>query len=441
LAGVGKASSTAPLIAKQKKGSGFRGLLNYVEGKEGARRIGGNMVGRNARELAAEFKFSWKLSARVKKPVYHVSMSVPKGTELDDETWNVLARDYLEEMGFTANQYAVYRHTDREHDHIHIVASRVRLDSGKTVDDAWDFVTSKKVLNELAKTHGLAPLETSFNEPDRRAPTTGQKRRVMREIEEYEEGKRDKPPEPTVLEQLQDAIDKASLDKPIMPELIERLKDQGVDARVQFQSTGRINGISYALNGVKFAGKKLGRAYTFPGLQKYRGISYESERDDDLIKELNLRPPVSLQSKKQHQEHPTEERQEKPFKPILKISEEQREKAEQIYPIAWSIFLQATRQGKAQEETPGTWSYKGQNYALYYIQESASFSISNKDRGELARYEAGLLQSAQAIQQQDLETLQRHDEAQQQIKLLERQKQEQLKQQATLPKKDIDYER
>ncbi len=432
---------TAALIAKQIKGSGFRGLLNYVEGKEDARRIGGNMVGRNARELAAEFKLSWKLSARVKKPVYHVSMSVPKGTKLDDETWNVLAQDYLEKMDFTANQYAVYRHSDRAHDHIHIVASRVRLDTGKAVDDAYDFVTSKKVLNELALIHELAPLETSLDEPDKRAPTTGQKRRQMREQAEYEEGKRNKPPEPTVLEQLQDAIDKTTFDKPTMPELIERLKNQGVDARIQYQSTGRINGISYALQGVKFAGKKLGKAYTFPGLQKYRGVSYESERDDDFIKELNLRPPAEQFSIQQPQELPQEQPPEKPFEKLPQISAFQRERAEQLYPIARSIFQKAICLGKAQEESPGIWSYKGQNYALYHVPENERFSISNKDRGELARFEAGLVQSAQAIGQQDLETLRRHDEAQQERELLERQKQEQLREQSTLPKKDTGYER
>lgn len=432
---------TAALIAKQIKGSGFRGLLNYVEGKEGARRIGGNMVGRNARELAAEFKLSCQLSARVKKPVYHVSLSVPKGTELDDETWNVLAQDYLEKMEFTANQYAVYRHSDRDHDHIHIVASRVRLDTGKTVDDAWDFVTSKKVLNEMATIHGLASLKTEVSFPDKRAPTTGQKRRQMREQEEYENGKRDKPPEPTVLEQLQDAIDKASLDRPTMPKLISRLKNQGIDARVQFQSTGRINGISYALNGVKFAGKKLGRAYTFPGLKKYRGVSYESERDDDFIKELNLRPPAEQFSIQQPQEHPQEQPPEKPFEKLPQISAEQRERAEQIYPIAWGIFQRAKRQGKALEESSDIWSYRGENYALYHSRESDRFSISNRFRGELARYEAGKLQSAQAIGQQDLEILRRHDSAQQQRELLERQKQEQLKQQSTKPKKDTGYER
>lgn len=432
---------TAALIAKQIKGSGFRGLLNYVEGKEGARRIGGNMVGRNARELAAEFKLSCQLSARVKKPVYHVSMSVPKGTELDDETWNVLAIDYLEKMDFTANQYAVYRHSDRDHDHIHIVASRVRLDTGKTVNDEWDFVTSKKVLNELVKIHGLAPLETEINSPDRRAPTTGQKRRVMREQEEYKDGKRDKPPEPTVLEQLQDAIDQASLDRPTMPELIERLKNRGIDARVQFQSTGRINGISYALNGVKFAGKKLGRAYTFPGLKKHRGVSYESDRDDDFIKELNLRPPAEQFSIQQPQEHLQEQPPEKPFERLPQISTEQRERAEQLYPIAWKIFQRAKRQGKVWEESSGIWSYRGENYALYHSRERDHFSISNRERGELARYEAGKVESAQAIGQQDLETLRRHGEAQQQRELLERQKQEQLREQSTKTKKDTGYER
>jgi len=428
---------TAALIAKQIKGSGFRGLLNYVEGKEGARRIGGNMVGRNARELAAEFKLSWKLSARVKKPVYHVSMSVPKGTKLNDETWNVLAQDYLEKMDFTANQYAVYKHSDRSHEHIHIVASRVRLDTGKAVDDAYDFVTSKKVLNELVLIHGLAPLETSLNEPDKRAPTTGQKRRQMREQKEYDSGKRDKPPEPTVLEQLQDAIDKASPDKPTMPVLIERLKNQGVDARIQYQSTGRINGISYALQSVKFAGKKLGKAYTFPGLQKYRGVSYESERDDDFIKELNLRPPAEQFSIQQPQELPQKQPPEKPFEKLPQISAEQQERAEQIYSIAWNVFQRAFRQGKALEEIPGIWSYRGENYALSHSQESDRFSISNRERGELARYEAGLVQLAQAIGQQDLEILRRHDSAQQQRELLEKQKQQE---QQTRHKK-VDYER
>jgi hypothetical protein len=223
-----------------------------------------------------------------------------------------------------------------------------------------------------------------------------------------------------------------------MPQLLVRLKEQGIDAKVNYTRGGEAKGISYEMDGVAFSGTKLGAAYTFPGLQKHRKISYESDRDDEAIKELNSRPPAAP--------HDTQQ----PQVQLLKISAEQREKAEQVYPIAWSIFQKAIHLGKAQEETSGTWAYKGENYALYYVRESDSeaskelfadrFLISHRERGELGRYEAGELQSAQAIQQQDLETLRRHDEAQQR-ELLSRQKREQLQQQSTLPKKDIDYER
>jgi hypothetical protein len=210
-----------------------------------------------------------------------------------------------------------------------------------------------------------------------------------------------------------------------MPELLTRLKKQGIDAQVKYTRAGEAKGISYELDGMAFSGTKLGAAYTFPGLQKHRKISYEPDRDDEAIKELNFRSPAAPNDSQQPQAQ------------LLKISAEQRERAEQIYPIAWSIFQRAKRLGKVLEESTGTWAYKGETYALYHVRESASFSISNRERGELARYEAGSVQSAQGIQQQDLEIIRRHGEAQQQRELLE--KQQQLQQQTR--HKKIDYER
>jgi hypothetical protein len=203
-------------------------------------------------------------------------------------------------------------------------------------------------------------------------------------------------------ERLWEAIDQATENSPTMPEFISRLKDQGIDAQVKYTRGGEAKGISYKVDKIAFSGTKLGSAYTFPGLQKHRKVSYESDRDDEAIKELNLRPPAELNDT------------QPPQAQLLKISAEQREKAEQVYPIAWKIFQRAFRQGKALEEIPGTWSYRGENYALYHSQESERFLISHRERGELARFESGELQSAQAIQQQDLEILRRHDEAQQQ---------------------------
>ncbi|MEG5104766.1 relaxase, partial [Microcoleus sp. AT13-A5] len=45
-------------------------------------------------------------------------------------------------------------------------------------------------------------------------------------------------------------------------------------------------GISYNLDGVALSGTQLGKAYTFCGLQKHRGVSYDKGRDNALIEAL-----------------------------------------------------------------------------------------------------------------------------------------------------------
>ena len=49
------------MIGKHIKGKSFRGLLNYLFGKDGARQIGGNMEGTNPRELAARIWYISKI--------------------------------------------------------------------------------------------------------------------------------------------------------------------------------------------------------------------------------------------------------------------------------------------------------------------------------------------------------------------------------------------
>ena len=70
------------MIANQVKGRGFGGTLAYVLGKDGAERIGGNMLGENAQELTAEFSESRKLKPNVSRAVYHTSLSLPAGERL-----------------------------------------------------------------------------------------------------------------------------------------------------------------------------------------------------------------------------------------------------------------------------------------------------------------------------------------------------------------------
>jgi hypothetical protein len=88
--------------------------------------------------------------------------------------------------------------------------------------------------------------------------------------------------------QLQDLIDEVTQDNPSMPEFVERLQQQGVEVQVGLTRTGIgfSKGISYNLDGVALSGNQLGKAYTFSGLQKHRGLSYDQGRDNALIEAL-----------------------------------------------------------------------------------------------------------------------------------------------------------
>jgi hypothetical protein len=274
------------MIGKHIKGKSFRGLLNYLFSKEGARQIGGNMEGTNPRELAAEFGISRRLNPKVGRAVYHASLSLPHNESLNDDTWDEIAQKYLQAMGFTMNQYIVVRHTDRTHDHAHIAASRIQLD-GTTVSDRWDNPRSEIIIRKLEKEYNLQSVQPSW-EKDKHSPTTGERRQLARTGKE------------SVRVKLQRSLDEATHDRPTMPELIERAQQQGINVCVGYTRTGKVKGISYQLDGVAFSGTHLGKAYTFPGLQKHRGVSYIPKQDDKRIQELmkrNIENTTSNQDK------------------------------------------------------------------------------------------------------------------------------------------------
>ncbi|MEG4248302.1 relaxase/mobilization nuclease domain-containing protein [Microcoleus sp. Pol10D4] len=265
------------MIGKQIKGTGFRGCLNYVLGKKDAALIGGTMCGQTPEELAAEFAIARQLRPNLKVAVFHATLSVDSTEKLEDseendQRWLAIAANYMKAMEFDNNQYAVVKHSDTEHDHIHIVASRICLDGG-VVDDSWDYYKSQETIRQLERSYNLESVTPSW-ETDKRAQTTGEHRQLK--------SKGNK----SVRVQLQDLIDEVTQDNPSMPEFVERLQQQAVEVQVGLTRTGFSKGISYNLDGVALSGTQLGKAYTFCGLQKHRGVSYDQGRDNALIEAL-----------------------------------------------------------------------------------------------------------------------------------------------------------
>ncbi len=253
------------MIGKVVQGQNFLGVLNYLHNKEKAQKIGGNLAGQTPLALSAELYLSRELNRRLQNIVCHTSLSLAKSEQLTDLEWRAIAADYLQAMGYRDCQHVIYRHHDQDHDHIHIVVSRIGLADGKTVKDSWEKRRAEAVLRDLERKYGLVAVPSSHTALQT-APTVGE----MRKFEQTGVV--------PVRIRLQTQIDAAVGHCTTMADLIQRLRQRGIGVRLRI-AEGQIAGISYSLDGIAFSGNKLGRAYTFPGLQQHKRIRYDHGAD------------------------------------------------------------------------------------------------------------------------------------------------------------------
>lgn len=257
--------------AKINRGAGFRGVLNYVHDKGEAEIVGGNMSGQTPQELTREFGITKALRPDCKNPVWHCSLSAPRGERLSPEKWYELSVDFMIEMGMDPANflYSVARHSDTDYDHVHLVASRIGLD-GQLWHGQWEAMTAIAATQKLEQRHHLTltPGLDLDVKKDRKSLTHGELNMAIRtEV---------KPPRMVC----QEAIDAVLQSEGVMsaPEFIERLEALGVRAVPNIASTGTLNGFSFEAEGVAFTGSKLGDLYKWAKLQQ-RGIEYVKDRD------------------------------------------------------------------------------------------------------------------------------------------------------------------
>lgn len=253
------------MIAKMRKGAGFRGALDYDLKKEQGHILDTNMEGKTPRALATEFGVIRQLRPGLQKAVLHASISATPGEHLTDDQWCTIGHRYLQGMGFTDNQFVITRHTDTDHEHIHVLANRIRFD-GQVVSDSQDWRRQEALMREIERDYGLEQVAPSRQAP-RRAPTKG-------EIEESA-----RTGTPSTKQQLQQLADAAARDCTSFTGYQQKLEAVGVEliAVVQMDST-KLSGLSYRLEGVMMKGSDLGKGYSASGIAK-RGIIYDKDRD------------------------------------------------------------------------------------------------------------------------------------------------------------------
>ena len=104
-------------------------------------------------------------SSRTERPMMHISLNPHPDDKLSDTDFTLLARDYMQMMGFADMPYLAVKHEDIDRHHVHIVALRVGTD-GRCISDRNNFYKNKKVCRELEKKYGLKVAEREKITPD-----------------------------------------------------------------------------------------------------------------------------------------------------------------------------------------------------------------------------------------------------------------------------------
>lgn len=254
-------------IASVGKSGGAKGAIGYVlkTDREKEPSIIGGAFG-TKEEIIRQFDAYSALHPGVKNQVSHISISLKPGEHLDEEQKLNFAERLLEKLNFQKERvpYLVVEHHDKEYEHFHIIAGRIR-DDGTVVSDSKIALRTIQATKEIEKEFGLEAVEFRQNR-DRR-------------IKRGEYKLMERTGELSTIAEAKLVIDEVLKDNPQIREFIENLQNSGFQVRPNVsEKSGKMNGFSFKKGEITFKSSAIAKDYSFQNLQR-NGLVYDQARD------------------------------------------------------------------------------------------------------------------------------------------------------------------
>ncbi|WP_156309094.1 conjugal transfer protein MobB [Sphingobacterium endophyticum] len=153
------------MIAKIGRSGNLYGALGYnqlkVENENGKILFTNKLIetanGKySVAQLAQSFASYLIANRNTEKHTLHISLNPDPNDKVSDEKYREMAEQYMREMGYGEQPFVVFKHTDIDRSHIHIVSVCVD-ENGKKISDKFEKMRSMNVCRELERKHGLIP--------------------------------------------------------------------------------------------------------------------------------------------------------------------------------------------------------------------------------------------------------------------------------------------
>ena len=237
------------MISKVVIGSGFYGACRYVcmDQKRAVVLETEGVRNYHYKLMADDFKTQQHFRPSLNKAVFHGILSFYPGEKIPDETMIEIAKKYLEELKINNTQYAITKHTDKDHQHLHILANLVN-NNGETIKDNWIGLRGKNAAQKLTLQYNLKIAEGKNLD-----------KILLENLNEKETNKY------TIYQAILQALPQCKN----LDELKQELQMQGIETLFKFKGqTTELQGISFKTGEYKFKGSEIDRKFSIKNLEK-----------------------------------------------------------------------------------------------------------------------------------------------------------------------------
>ena len=197
--------------------------------------------------MAKDFELQQSMRGSLTKAVFHGIISFYPGEKVEDKMMAEIAKEYLAEMKITDTQFAIIKHIDKNHSHLHLLANLVN-NNGETIKDNWIGLRGKKVAQKLTKKYGLKEAVS------KNLSSTNLEALNEREANRY------------IIYQA--IVEKLPLCKSLA-ELKEKLAKENIETLYKYKGqTKELQGISFKTGDFQYKGSEIDRKFSINNLQK-----------------------------------------------------------------------------------------------------------------------------------------------------------------------------
>lgn len=258
------------MIGKVKVNQSFGAMCQYVLQEKtpdkGAEVLAAHGVRTDsAAHMAADFDAVRAMRPTLGKAVLHVALAFPaeEAGKVTNEVMGRIAQDYLRGLKIDPEntQWAVVRHQDKAHPHMHLVVNRVDLD-GQTVSDQFIRSRSVDVCKHIEQEYGLIVADQVGRKQAREiGPTPAQVKATTPKEEQSAEWSRAR-------QAIGRALSYTAGQARSFEDLTEALRLRGIGVELTRRKDGSPAGVVFEQDGHRVKGSQVGREYSAGNLQR-----------------------------------------------------------------------------------------------------------------------------------------------------------------------------